>query len=124
MLSKTVSRHELMKSSEVCDLLRISRGTLQNWIREGRIEAIRMEGPERARLLFRRSEVEALLGGPPLQAERRGLTPGQRLLKVRGYLSLVGGLADEQIDEIVQAIYERRREPIEIRDVAQGDVPA
>lgn len=58
------SKGDLMNTKDVCDLLRISRGTLHKRIRDGKLTPIR-ENPalEKQRLLFHREQVEKLARG-------------------------------------------------------------
>lgn len=44
---------ELKTLKEVCELMRVSKGTIYNWMSEGRINCIKIGG----RVLFEQSEI-------------------------------------------------------------------
>lgn len=58
--------HDLLTTSEVADLFRVTEATVNRWVREQKISAVALPGGKGYR--FRRADVEVLAGGPEAAA--------------------------------------------------------
>ena len=62
-MKRQVGNETLLTPEQVAEIMGLQRNTIYNWVKIGKLNAVKLPGGKQGKLRFRRDYIETLIGG-------------------------------------------------------------